>query len=132
MKDLIVNGIRLYYPDTSGTIIVWGCTGVKQLLIFIGIMAFYRCVTPVNKENNSGYSFRFLPYWDKLWYIPMGCIILTVYNIIRIGSISMLARLNPDKFDFYHDGIFRYIYYTIIFLLWVVWEEVYVQKRSTK
>ena len=133
MGDIMINGIRLHYPEgKSATAIVWGCTGVKQTLIFIGIMAFYKCFSLTKKEDNSGYAFQFLPYWNKLWYIPLGCIILAVYNVIRIGSISMLIRYNPEKFDFYHDGIFRYIYYTIIFVLWVVWEEVYVQKRSKK
>ncbi|MDR0427728.1 MAG: exosortase/archaeosortase family protein [Dysgonamonadaceae bacterium] len=132
MKDLVVNGIRLVYPENVGTTaIVWGCTGVKQMMIFVGIMVFYKCFALIKNPNGKGYVFRFLPYWNKLWYIPLGCIILTLYNIIRIGSISMLTRLYPDKFDFFHDGIFRYIYYGIVFILWVVWEEVFVQKKKT-
>ena len=92
--------------------IIWGCLGIKQMFIFAGIMLFYRG-----------------PFLKKLWYIPMGCLILTIYNIIRIAGICWLTNGHPDRFDSLHDGIFRYIYYGIVFLLWVVWEEFFVNKR---
>lgn len=130
--DLIVDKILLYFSDSEMQLrVAWGCTGVKQMGIFVCIMIFYRCFTLKKKENASGYSAVFLPYWKKLWYIPLGCVILTIYNIIRIGSIVMLVRYHPERFDSLHDGIFRYIYYAIIFLLWVIWEEFFVHKRKT-
>ncbi|MDH8701423.1 exosortase/archaeosortase family protein [Dysgonomonadaceae bacterium PH5-43] len=132
--NLVVNGNVLSYTDgLIGTRIIWGCTGIKQMTIFVGIMIFYRCFT-LEKDRYSidKYKFKFLPYWNKLWYIPLGCIILTLYNIVRIGSISLLIRYNPDIFDSLHDGVFRIIYYTIIFLLWVIWEEVFVIRKSRK
>ena len=131
--DLITNDTRLYFPEENIRIsIVWGCTGIKQMAIFAGIMIFYRCFTLIKKTGNTTYSVKFLPYWNKLWYIPLGCVILTLYNIIRIGLIVLFTREHPEQFDFYHDGIFRFIYYGIIFLIWVIWEEVYVIKRNKK
>ncbi|MDL2224184.1 exosortase/archaeosortase family protein, partial [Bacteroidales bacterium OttesenSCG-928-M06] len=127
-EDLVVKNIIIGFPGHLNVRIVWGCTGIKQMTIFVGIMIFYRCFTLIKQPGTNKYNFNFLPFWNKLWYIPLGCIILTGYNIIRIGSIAMLVRGNPERFDSLHDGIFRYIYYTIIFLLWVIWEEVYVKK----
>lgn len=110
--------------------IIWGCTGMKQMFIFTCIMLLYKCFTLKEKPNGSGYTFILLPYWNKLWYIPLGWIILTAYNIVRIGSIGMLTRYHAERFESLHDGIFRWIYYGIIFILWVVWEEAYVRKAS--
>jgi exosortase/archaeosortase family protein len=86
--------------------------------IFCGIMLFYKC-------------FPFVKYqWNKLWYIPLGCIILTLYNIVRIGSTVLLTKGHPERFDSLHDGIFRYVYYGIVFALWVIWEERFAKKNE--
>ncbi|MDR0864101.1 MAG: exosortase/archaeosortase family protein [Candidatus Symbiothrix sp.] len=117
-QDLIIDDIYMAFPENGRwkIAIVLGCSGIKQMSIFCCIMLFYRLL-PLAKYQ-----------WNKLWYIPLGCVILTIYNIIRIGSTVLLTKGHPEKFDSLHDGIFRYIYYTIIFILWVVWEEVYVKK----
>jgi exosortase/archaeosortase family protein len=117
-QNLIVENTTLFFPNGGICIsIIWGCIGLKQMFIFSGIMILYR-LTAKGKYQ-----------WNKLWYIPLGCIVLTVYNIIRIGLIVVFTNGHGDRFDSLHDGIFRYIYYTIIFIFWVVWEEVYVKKN---
>jgi len=116
-QDLVTGPDVLYFPDGKINIgIVWGCTGIKQMFIFACIILFY-----------------WGPFLKKLWYIPLGCFILTVYNILRIGLIVIFTRGYPERFESLHDGIFRYIYYTIVFMLWVYWEEVIVKKyRNAK
>lgn len=112
-ENLVTENYRLYFPGGECIIcIIWGCTGIKHMIVFSGVMACY-----------------FGPWKKKLWYIPMGCLILTIYNIIRIGSITILIKGQPDKFESLHDGIFRYIYWTIIFILWLCWEEFIANKR---
>ncbi len=109
----ISEGTIMYFTDTKFPIsIIWGCTGVKQLYCFATIILLY-----------TG------PLKDKLWYIPLGCLILWAYNIIRIVSICFLTRNHPEWFDALHEGWFRYIYYGIIFLLWVIWEEKIARKN---
>ena len=113
-QDLLVLPTHMKFP-TEGNIwigIIWGCLGFKQMSIYAGIILFY-----------------WGPLLKKLWYIPLGCFILTVYNVIRIASIVWLTNGAPDRFQSLHDGILRYIYYTIVFLLWVVWEEFIVKKN---
>jgi exosortase/archaeosortase family protein len=106
-QDLITTDTTFHFPNGGITIsIIWGCTGIKQMFIFVMLMICY-----------------FGPWKQKLWYIPMGCVILTAYNIVRVGSIVMLTNGHPERFESLHDGIFRYIYYSIIFILWVCWEE---------
>ncbi len=99
--------VRLYFWDAKIKLsVIWGCTGVKQLYIFLSIMLLY-----------PG------PWKKKLWYIPLGALILWVYNILRISLILFLTRHHAEWFDFLHEGLFRYLYYGIIFILWVYWEE---------
>ncbi|MDL2223661.1 exosortase/archaeosortase family protein, partial [Bacteroidales bacterium OttesenSCG-928-M11] len=134
--SLIVESNYLYFEDGLKTQIIWGCTGVKQMFIFCGIMIFYRMFEikkfRYSKEKHSLDLQIHFPRYNrkKWWYIPMGCLALTIYNIIRIGSISLLTRGRPEIFDSLHDGIFRIIYYTIIFMLWVIWEEYFIKKAK--
>lgn len=112
--DLIVHNSQLKFSTegNSWIRIIWGCLGFKQMSIYAGIILFY-----------------WGPFLKKLWYIPMGCCILTIYNVIRIATIVWLTDGHPERFDSLHDGILRYIYYTIVFLLWVVWDECIVKKN---
>lgn len=134
--SLVVNDHYLYFPDGGIRInIIWGCTGIKQMFIFCGIMIFYRWfmvrkLSYSRKRKTFNMSLYFPRFnRNKWWYIPMGCLLLSLYNVVRVGSTVLLTRGHPERFDELHDGIFRYIYYTIIFLLWVVWEEKYVKKN---
>jgi exosortase/archaeosortase family protein len=115
MQDLVREQTLLYFPCDGGIriSIVWGCLGFKQMFIYSCIILFY-----------GG------PFLKKLAYIPLSCVILTAYNIIRIGLITIFIRNHPERFDSLHDGIFRYIYYTIVFLLWVYWEERYCNRKG--
>ncbi len=98
---------RLYFWDSGMRLnIIWGCTGAKQFYVFLAIMLFY-----------PG------PWKKKLWYLPLGALILWAYNIVRISSILFMTRNHPEWFDFLHDKLFRYAYYGLIFLIWVYWEE---------
>jgi len=108
--DFYKNGSLMYFQDGIRINIIWGCTAVKQLYIFIVIMLFYKG-----------------PWKKKLWYIPAGCVILWVYNIVRIAMICWLTYQHSERFYFLHEGLFRYIFYGLIFLLWVIWEEMFAK-----
>jgi len=115
-QDLLINGNCLKF-STEGNIwisIVWGCLGFKQMFIYFGIILFY-----------------WGPLLKKIWYIPLGWFILTAYNVIRIATTVWLTDGNPERFQSLHDGTLRYIYYTIVFLLWVVWAE-FIDKNNYK
>jgi len=113
-QELMVDGIRLKFPTegNSWIRIIWGCLGFKQMAIYAGIILLY-----------------WGPLLKKLWYIPLGWCILTGYNVIRIATTVWLTDGHPERFESLHDGILRYIYYTIVFLLWVGWEELIVKKN---
>jgi exosortase/archaeosortase family protein len=94
------------HDNDLGIRIVWACTGFKQAFIFMMIMMLY-----------PG------PWLKKIWFIPAGLLIVYLYNIFRIVFILAVIKYNPIRFDLLHELIFKYIFYGIIFLMWVLWEE---------
>ena len=86
--------------------IVWSCTGLKQAYIFTCIILFYRG------------SFK-----KKMWFIPLGLLLVYVFNIFRITAITALIKANSDWFYLLHEHAFKYMFYAMIFGLWVIWEE---------
>jgi len=93
--------------------IIWGCTAIKQSFIFLCIM----CLTPG-------------PWKHKLWYVPFGLIIVYAFNILRIFIIAMVSENHPEYFFILHRIILKYLFYCVIFLMWVIWEEKINQKSK--
>lgn len=93
--------------------IVWGCTAIKQSFIFLCIMA----CTPG-------------PWRHKLWYIPAGLFIAYLFNIIRITAIAMVVEYHPEYFHLLHEQIFKYLFYGVLFLIWMLWEEKFNKKTT--
>jgi len=86
--------------------IVWSCTGLKQAYIFFCIMLFSRGL-----------------WQKKIWFIPLGLLMVYLFNIFRIAVIVAIIDKHPDWFDFIHLYFFKYAFYAMIFGLWVFWEE---------
>mgnify|MGYP000371191725 CR=1 FL=1 len=63
----------------------------------------------------------------KLWYIPMGLVIIHLANILRIMALVMINNYYPRYLDFNHLYTFTIFVYSIIFLLWYIWA-----KQQTK
>jgi len=102
--------------DTGKVIrIVWGCSGVKQMFIFTVIMLF-----------------SYGSWKHKLWFIPLGILVCHGINIIRILMLALIAYQYPSQLSLFHDYIFKYAFYGIIFLIWIVWNEKFGYERIKK
>lgn len=86
--------------------VVWACSGIKQSVLFLFIMLLY-----------TG------PFVRKLWFIPLGLLVLYIFNIFRIALITAVVKTHPDSFYMLHEIVFKYLYYALMFGLWVWWEE---------
>lgn len=101
-----ISGTEIYYMNGLGIKIVWGCTAIKQSFIFFCIMLASRGL------------------WKrKLWYIPIGLVLIQCFNVFRIAIISAWMQRHPEDFHVLHEGILKYLFYAFIFLIWVAWEE---------
>ena len=58
---------------------------------------------------------------SKLWFIPLGILIIHFLNILRISSLTIIAAINPYLLNFNHNVTFQIIVYGTMFLLWYYW-----------
>lgn len=54
----------------------------------------------------------------KIWFIPLGILIIHLANIIRVSALLLIQNYHPEYLDFNHLYTFTILVYSIIFLLW--------------
>jgi exosortase/archaeosortase family protein len=107
-QDLTINDLNIIkYHNGNAIRIVWSCSGLKQMYIFICIILFSR--------GN---------WKKKIFAIPIGLVIIYGTNILRILIITSCIENHKEWFHLLHEYITKYGFYIIIFLLWVIWDEV--------
>lgn len=109
----LVRPTLTYYPpvvmrfDSGFAVrIVWSCTPIKQSFIWLIIILFARGT-----------------WKNKLWFVPFGWLCAYLFNILRITLIGFLCEFHPAMFPFWHEYVFKYLFYGMLFLLWVWWVE---------
>ena len=80
------------------------CAGDKQILQFALLLLIYPGL-----------------WKHKLWYIPLGVIIIYATNILRIVLVSSVALTIPNWLVIAHDVVLRGMFYAVIFFLWLIW-----------
>jgi exosortase family protein XrtF len=58
------------------------------------------------------------PWKKKLWFIPIGIIIIHLANIMRVSALMLIQNYYPEYLDFNHLYTFTIFVYAIIFVLW--------------
>ncbi len=83
------------------------------------------------------------PWKHKLWYIPAGLVVIEWTNVVRICGILLMQMQWPNihirlmgsdinTFHLAHDYVFKFFFYLVIFLMWVLWVEKFHDKKTTK
>lgn len=90
-----------------------GCSGFKQFLQWIVLMIFF-----------PG------PWKHKLWFIPVGLIVVHLVNVFRIDGLVIILDYYPEYWRFTHDYIMRPLFYAAMFAMWVIWVERFVEKKG--
>jgi len=96
----------MYFPNNNAIEINGTCSGLKQFYQWTILMLLF-----------PG------PWKKKLWFIPMGLLIIHIVNILRIVILAIIMNWNPEVWKFSHDWILRPFFYIVIFSMWMVWEE---------
>lgn len=95
-----------FFKNGYCVIINSSCSGIKQVLQFALLIAIY-----------PG------PWKHKAWFIPAGIILVYITTVIRIAGLCTVMQYWPDHWHFAHDYPFRILFYLVIFLIWVFWNE---------
>jgi exosortase/archaeosortase family protein len=109
--DIKTLNTTLYFPNNGYIEVNGSCSGLKQFYQWIFLMVLF-----------PG------PWKKKLWYIPIGLIVIHLTNIFRIIALSVVVMEWPQYWTFSHDWILRPFFYVVIFIMWVIW----VEKFRTK
>ncbi len=90
--------------EHPGVSIAFNCNGLSLMYLFVSfILAF------------SG------KWKHKLFFIPLGLIVIHVFNIVRTALLAIIVVYKPGWTDFNHKYTFTATIYIVIFILWVVW-----------
>jgi exosortase family protein XrtF len=57
----------------------------------------------------------------KVWFVPLGIIIIHVMNVFRIIGLAMINYYAPAYLAFNHTYTFTILVYGVIFCLWMWW-----------
>ncbi len=100
-----INDFQVFGVDGSnGVWIGGGCNGITLMFLF----AIFVIAYPGSIKN-------------KLWYLPIGIILVNIINIIRIVGLSLLSLYAPNYLEFNHTYTFTFMAYSIVFALWMLW-----------
>ena len=102
-----------YHDGYSAVTVAPECTSLKQWLHWLFLMLIF-----------PG------PWKHKAWYIPLGLVIVEFTNVVRIVGIALFLRPFPDSFALAHDVIFKIMFYVVIFLMWMIWNDYFHHKRK--
>ena len=112
---LRIAGLTMYFDNGSWITINESCAGDKQILQFMLLLMIY----PGSWKK-------------KLWFIPMGIVIVHFTNILRIVLLSVVSSTRPEYWHIAHDTVLRGMFYVVILILWIIWVEQINKDKSAK
>lgn len=77
-------------------------------LTLIAFFALFVIAFPGNNKN-------------KLWFIPVGIIIIHIVNLMRVMGLALINFYAPKHLEFNHTYTFTILVYSMIFSLWMWW-----------
>jgi len=107
--DVPTRVIRLV--GTGGVTVGEPCIGFGVMALFLGLIVAYP---------------SFLS--KKLWFIPLGLMVIYSINLIRIALLCVWSDINPLIWEFNHKFLFKTVVYSVIFGLWCVWLTILAKK----
>ena len=117
--DFVTQGQSIYFLNNEDTYsCVTGapeCTSLKQWMHWLFLMILF-----------PG------PWKHKAWYIPLGLVIVEFTNVVRIVGICLFLKPYPHDFALAHDVIFKIMFYVVIFLMWMIWNDYFHHQRTKK
>lgn len=97
-------GVLIYNEEQRVLSVYEGCNGLNVFIIFAGFLLAYG-----------------RPKKALIWFIPLGLLLIHVFNLARIGLLYNVTLYYPDYTYFTHKYLFTAIIYGAVFLIWMWW-----------
>ena len=112
---LFVDYHSIGLPDAYSNVFVGnGCNGLELFALFTGFILIFKG------------SWKY-----KLWFIPLGIIIIHFLNVLRVIGLIFSGRVSVNFLEFNHKYTFTIIMYIITFIGWMIWVK-YFSTRITE
>jgi len=109
-----INDFQVFGIDGSNGVWIGGpCNGITLMFLF----AIFIIAYPGNSKH-------------KLWYLPLGIILVYGLNLLRIVSLSLIAYYKPSYLEFNHTYTFTFIAYSFVFSLWMLWANKFSNEKE--
>ncbi len=116
IADVVRKNVFICAENSGFVYVNHSCSGLKQFYQWFFLMLLY-----------PG------PWKHKLWFFPMGILIVHLVNVFRIVGMVFVTMYLPQYWDFIHDWVMRPFFYVVMFLLWVWWnEKFYLKYKKAK
>jgi len=99
----LIDGI-VFSDGVSGVSVGKECDGIVLLALFLVFILSF-----------PG------PIKHKLWFGPVGLVIVHLVNVSRVISLALIHHHAPSYLEFNHDYTFTLIVYGLVFGLWYYW-----------
>ncbi|GAB3337798.1 exosortase family protein XrtF [Marivirga atlantica] len=93
------------FKDERAVLSVYeGCNGLNVMIIFIAFVFAYS-----------------RPSMKMLWFVPVGLIVVHLFNLLRIDLLYHVTLSLPKLLYFSHKFLFTAFIYIAVFGLWALW-----------
>ncbi|SMG11041.1 exosortase family protein XrtF [Marivirga sericea] len=93
------------YKESSAILSVYeGCNGLNVMIIFVSFLIAYGKIGA-----------------RLLWFIPLGLVVIHLFNILRILLLFHVTISMPDFLYFSHKYLFTAFIYIAVFGMWALW-----------
>ena len=113
--DNIIANQYIFRGENTILAVYEGCNGVNTMIVFISFLLAYG---------------RFSK--KLFWFIPIGVIIIHLFNLVRIGALYFVVIYLQDYLYFTHKYLFTAFLFAVIFLLWIIWVQKLYPRENEK
>lgn len=91
--------------------IVPECVGIYEMLIFSACVLAYPA-----------------PWRAKLVGLPLGAIVIFLFNLVRIIGLLLVGRHQPELFEFFHLYFWQSTLVVVVAAVWLGWLQLVVRR----
>lgn len=107
--------IKLLVNDVYTARVIEGCNSISLILLFVSFVIAFRGSLKAT-----------------VLYAVFGSIAIYIVNFLRIGFLTVALYKYPHQQEFLHNLVFPSIIYGMVFLLWVIWVQLFSDYSKSK